>query len=69
MTPLALTAFTATSCLGRGLAATLAALEARRGGLGPCAFETVALETCVGEVPGVDDARLPPELRRVRMPQ
>jgi 3-oxoacyl-[acyl-carrier-protein] synthase-1 len=62
VTPLALTAFTATSCIGRGLAATLAALEARRGGLEPCAFETVTLESCVGEVPGVDDARLPREL-------
>jgi len=62
VTPLALTAFTATSCIGRGLAATLAALEARRGGLEPCSFETVALDTCVGEVPGVDDTPLPPEL-------
>jgi 3-oxoacyl-[acyl-carrier-protein] synthase-1 len=62
VTPLVLTAFTATSCLGRGLAATLAALEARRTGLKPCAFETAALETCIGEVPGVDDARLPAEL-------
>ena len=62
MTPLALTAFTATSCIGRGLAATLAALEARRGGLEPCSFETVALDTCVGEVPGVDDTPLPPGL-------
>ena len=62
MTPLVLTAFTATSCIGRGLAATVAALEAQRGGLAPCAFETVALDTCVGEVPAVDDAGLPPEL-------
>jgi 3-oxoacyl-[acyl-carrier-protein] synthase-1 len=62
VTPLALTAFTATSCIGRGLAATLAALEARRGGLEPCSFETVALDTCVGEVAGVDDSPLPPEL-------
>ena len=34
MTPLRLTHFTATSCLGRGLGATLAALEAGRSGLG-----------------------------------
>jgi 3-oxoacyl-[acyl-carrier-protein] synthase I len=61
--PLSLTAFTATSALGRGLAATLAALAGGRTGLKPCAFETVALETCVGEVPGVDDEPLPAELR------
>lgn len=62
MKPLALTAFTATSCLGRGLDRTLAALEAGRTGLAPCAFETVALDTFVGEVAGVDDERLPAEL-------
>ncbi len=62
MRPLALTAFTATSCIGRGLAATAATLEAQRSGLAPCAFETVALETHVGEVPGVDDTPLPAEL-------
>ena len=62
MTPLALTAFTATSCLGRGLDATLAALVAGRTGLAPCAFETVTLDTHVGEVPGVDEAHLPYEL-------
>ena len=62
MKPLALTAFTATSCLGRGLDATLAALAAGRSGLAPCAFETVQLATWVGEVAGVDEERLPREL-------
>jgi len=62
MSPLVLTAFTATSCLGRGLAPTLAALHAERTGLKPCAFETVRLDTCVGEVAGVDDTLLPPGL-------
>ncbi|HYB64929.1 MAG TPA: beta-ketoacyl-[acyl-carrier-protein] synthase family protein [Steroidobacteraceae bacterium] len=62
MTPLALTAFTATSCLGRGLGATFAALEGARTGLAPCRFETVTLDTHVGEVAGVDDERLPGEL-------
>jgi len=61
--PLSLSAFTATSSLGRGLEATLAALEGGRTGLKPCAFETVALETYVGEVPGVDEEPLPAELR------
>jgi 3-oxoacyl-[acyl-carrier-protein] synthase-1 len=63
MDPLALTSFTATSCIGRGVGATLATLRARRTGLAPCAFETVTLDTCVGEVAGVDEAPLPATLR------
>ena len=62
MTPLALASFTATSCIGRGLAPTLASLRAQRTQLAPCAFETVRLDTCVGEVPGVDDTPLPAAL-------
>lgn len=63
MTPLQLTHFTATSCLGHGLAATLAALRAQQRGLVPCAFETVTdLATHVGEVAGLDDATLPASL-------
>ena len=63
MDPLALTSFTATSCIGRGVAATLATLRERRTGLAPCAFETVRLDTWVGEVAGVDEAPLPATLR------
>jgi 3-oxoacyl-[acyl-carrier-protein] synthase-1 len=63
MDPLALTSFTATSCIGRGVGATLATLRGQRTGLAPCAFETVTLDTCVGEVAGVDDAPLPATLR------
>ena len=63
MTPLQLTHFTATSCLGSGLAATLAALEQARCGLTPCRFETVELATFIGEVAGVDAVRLPPPLQ------
>lgn len=51
-----------TSCLGNGLAPTLAALRARRSGLAPCRFETVDLNTQVGEVPGVDAVQLAPNL-------
>ncbi|MDE2261842.1 MAG: beta-ketoacyl-[acyl-carrier-protein] synthase family protein, partial [Gammaproteobacteria bacterium] len=47
-----------------GLAATLDSLRAQRSGLEPCTFETVTLETHVGEVPGVDDVRLPAALKR-----
>ena len=64
MTPLVLSHLTATSCIGHGLAATLDSLKAQRSGLRPCAFETVDLPTYVGEVPGVDEVRLPPALKR-----
>jgi len=63
MTPLRLTHFTATSCLGRGLGATLAALEAARSGLKSCDFETVTLDTQIGEVAGLDAVVLPAALR------
>jgi len=62
MTPLVLTRFTAVSAIGRGLAQMLEALEQKRGGLAPCAFETVDLETQVGEVSGVDATTLPQSL-------
>jgi 3-oxoacyl-[acyl-carrier-protein] synthase-1 len=63
VSPLALTSFTAVSAIGRGLAATLASLRAQRSGLAPCTFETVTLDTCVGQVAGVDEAALPAPLR------
>ena len=59
MTPLLLSHYTATTCLGSGLAATRAALAATASGLQPCAFETVDLATWVGEVAGVDAVHLP----------
>ena len=62
MTPLLLSAFTATTCLGRGLDATRHALRSGRSGLAPCAFETVELDTWVGEVAGVDAEKLPAPL-------
>jgi len=62
LTPLLLSAFTATSCLGRGLDATRHALRSGRSGLAPCAFETVELDTWVGEVAGVDEEKLPAAL-------
>jgi 3-oxoacyl-[acyl-carrier-protein] synthase-1 len=62
MTPLVLTHFTATSCIGRGLRETLGTLRERRTGLAPCRFETVELDTYVGEVPGVDAEPLPDRL-------
>jgi 3-oxoacyl-[acyl-carrier-protein] synthase-1 len=62
MNPVWLSHFTATSCIGRGLDQTLAALRERRAGLAPCAFDTVDLPTFVGEVPGVDCVQLPAHL-------
>ncbi len=54
--------YTATSCIGRGVDETLAALRERRSGLQACAFDTVDLATFVGEVCGVDEVRLPAHL-------
>ncbi len=62
MKPILLTTMTATSCLGRGLEATLAALRARRSGLGPCDFLDCRLEMQIGAVEGVEDVRLPAAL-------
>jgi 3-oxoacyl-[acyl-carrier-protein] synthase-1 len=64
VTPLLLSHYTATTCLGRGLDATRAALHDGHSGLAPCAFETVRLDTWIGEVAGVDDIRLPAPLAR-----
>ena len=60
MTPLLLSHFTATSCIGRGLGATLDALRTGKKALKPCHFETVDLITFIGEVEGVDDVKMAP---------
>ncbi|HEX5805207.1 MAG TPA: beta-ketoacyl-[acyl-carrier-protein] synthase family protein [Macromonas sp.] len=62
MSPLLLSAYTATTCVGRGLAATRSALQAGRSGLQPCNFETVQLDTWIGQVDGVDEQKLPAHL-------
>jgi len=64
MKPLLLESFTATSCIGQGVEPTLESLRARRSGLARCKFETVDIDTHIGEVPGVDAVRLPKELSR-----
>jgi 3-oxoacyl-[acyl-carrier-protein] synthase-1 len=53
-----------TSCLGRGLAATRTAFRGASSGLAPCRFETVELDTFVGEIAGVDATRIPEALAR-----
>lgn len=55
MNPLWITASTMTNALGRGRAATLCALKARRTGLAPCDFLDVALDTWLGRVAGLED--------------
>jgi 3-oxoacyl-[acyl-carrier-protein] synthase-1 len=64
MKPLVLSTYTATSCLGRGAAATLASLREQRSYLKACEFETVAIDTHIGEVAGVDAVQLPAGLRK-----
>lgn len=60
---LLLKSYTASSCLGIGLESTWQALQAQRSGLKRCDFETVTLDTWIGEVPGVDAVRLPAALQ------
>lgn len=64
MNPTRLGAYTMTSCLGRGLDAARAAIRSGATGLAPCRFETVELDTFVGEIAGVDDQALPARLAR-----
>jgi len=64
MTPLVLSKFTATSCIGRGTEETLASIVGERTGLAPCRFETVRLDTHVGEVTDVDARGLSQEWHR-----
>jgi 3-oxoacyl-[acyl-carrier-protein] synthase I len=64
MTPLLIKNLTATSCIGRGLAATLQSLIEQRSGLSPCEFDTVDIDTHIGAVAGVDAQSLPEVLRK-----
>lgn len=57
MIPLRITAMTVTSALGTGVAATRAALHARRGGLAPCTLPRMPQGIWIGRIA---DADLPP---------
>lgn len=59
---LAITAYTATTALGRGRAAQAAALRERRSGLRRNDFGRDPLPTWIGRVEGLEDAPLPPEM-------
>lgn len=58
MNPLVISAYTATSALGRGNAAHARALRAGRTGLTPRPWETSTLATWVGEVAGVNEVQI-----------
>ena len=60
--PLLISACTLVNALGRGIRASLDALEQGRGGLRPCDFEDVELETWIGRVEGLEEQTLAPEL-------
>ena len=64
MRPLSISAFTATTALGRGVAAQRAGLQARRSGLrrndfGPIGEDGQPLACWIGRVDGLEDAPLP----------
>jgi 3-oxoacyl-[acyl-carrier-protein] synthase I len=52
-----------TSAIGTGLAPTLDALRHKRSGLARKAWETVDLDTCIGEVPDLDTVEIRADLR------
>jgi 3-oxoacyl-[acyl-carrier-protein] synthase-1 len=62
MKPLAITACTVTSAIGRGREAHIAALRAEKTGLSQLPFEDAALPCWVGAVRGLDSVTLPREL-------
>ncbi len=61
-TPLFLSHFTATSCIGQGLQQTLDALRQGKQALKPCDFETVDLNTLIGEVAGINAVKMPADM-------
>jgi 3-oxoacyl-[acyl-carrier-protein] synthase-1 len=62
ITPLPITAYTLTTALGVGREVHAQALREGRSGLAAKTFETVDLPTWIGEVPDVDEHRLPAAL-------
>ncbi|MGH8700793.1 MAG: beta-ketoacyl synthase N-terminal-like domain-containing protein, partial [Burkholderiales bacterium] len=58
MQPLAISHYSVVNCLGVGSRAVADALRERRSGLTPCDFETVALDTWIGRVAGLEEVRV-----------
>lgn len=61
ITPMRVTAYTATCATGRGRNALLAALRDGRSGLRANDFAPAPVDTWIGRVDGLEDAALPPE--------
>ena len=62
MQPLAISHFSIVNSLGAGSAAITGALRAGRSGLAACDFETVVLDTWIGQVAGLDEFRVRSDL-------
>jgi 3-oxoacyl-[acyl-carrier-protein] synthase-1 len=62
MTPLRLSAYSLVTAIGSRAEATLAALRSRQGGLRPCDFPGIELDTWIGRVPGIEDRPVPAPL-------
>jgi 3-oxoacyl-[acyl-carrier-protein] synthase-1 len=60
--PLSISRYSIVNCLGAGSRAVADAMRDKRSGLAPCDFETVALDTYIGRVPGLEEARVRPDL-------
>ena len=63
MQPLIIRSYSTANCLGAGRGPLYAALRERRSGLTHCAFETVDLDTYVGQVPDAELAPLRADLK------
>ncbi len=62
MQPLAISRYSVVNCLGAGAQAVTGAIRERRSGLAPCDFETVALESWIGRVAGLEQVRIRSDL-------
>ena len=60
--PVPITSYSIVNSLGTSRGAIFDALRNGRSGLRRCDFETVDLDTCIGRVPGLEAARLRPDL-------
>ncbi len=54
MQPFIISRYSVVNCLGAGSRMVAEALRDNRSGLAPCDFETVALDTYIGRVPGLE---------------
>ena len=63
MQPLAISHYSIVNSLGAGCKTITDALRQQRSGLAPCAFETVVLDTFVGQVGGLDEFSVRADLK------